>query len=222
MASNPDFKKVVLKNVEFIWPRLDQTYRYNNAEKRTEPCAAAVSGAGYSVGVKLPMEQAKSLKAELLAHYAECAARNAKLPKETQTVFGAKVLTDADGKQTDFVSFTAKKKAMSNAGDANKPPRVVGADLQELDDKAIWSGSTGHIRMLAYPTVDPDGMGGISLMLDAVQVLEPVYGGDSLEDDFGPAQTVDPFGDDEAGGAAPQTAQAAPSDNSAIPANAAF
>lgn len=217
MASNPDFKKVVLKDVEFVWPRVDQTYRYNNAEKRTEPCAQTVSGAGYSIGIKLSLKDAKALKADLLAHYADCAKRNSKLPPETQTVFGAKVMTDSDGNKTDFVSFTAKKKAMSNAGEANKPPRIVGMDLQELADKAIWSGSKGHIRMLAYPTVDPDGMGGVSLMLDAVQITEAVYGGDSLEDDFGPAQIVDPFGDDDDASQIAKPAKAAE-----IPANAAF
>ena len=190
MAANQDFMKVVEKDVEFLWPRLDQPYRYNNAEKRTEPCAENVTGAGYSIAFKMSLTDGKALKERLKAHYEGCRARNAKLPEFTD-VFGSKRLLDDDGKPTDFVQFTAKKRAISNDGKVNKPPTVVGRDLKELEDKAIWTGSGGHIRALAFPTTDPDGKGGISLLLDAVQINEAVYGGDNLEDDFGPAQDIE-------------------------------
>ena len=59
---------------------------------------------------------------------------------------------------------------------------------------------------------DPDGNGGISLLIDTVQVTHAVYGGASLDDfddvattmsggennsldDFGPAKAADPFAD---------------------------
>lgn len=204
MTTNQDFKKIVVKDVELLWPRLDQTYRYNSQEKRTEACAPTVQGAGYSLAWKMTLAEGKKLKDELRAHYEACRAAKPKLP-EFSDVFGAKRLTDADGKPTDFVQFTAKKRAVSNQGEVNKPPRVVGPDLKDLEDKAIWTGSVGNIRALAFPTTDPDGKGGISLLLDAVQVTEAVYGGDSLEDDFGPAQVTDPFGDEPE-----QTAKPAP------------
>lgn len=196
MTKNNDFHKVVVKNVEFLWPRLDQTYRYNSAEKKTEACEPTANGAGWSLAWKMSLKDGKKLKDDLRAHYEECRARNKKLP-EFSDVFGAKRMTDEDGNPTDEVQFTAKKRAMSNDGKPNKQPKVVGLDLQELEDKAIWSGSTGHIRALAFPTTDPDGKGGISLLLDAVQVATAEYGSDGLEDDFGPAQTADPdFGDE--------------------------
>ena len=216
MATNQDFKKVVVKDVEFLWPRLDQTYRYNSQEKKTEPCAATVQGAGYSLAWKMPLKEGKKLKDELRAHYEECRKSKPKLP-EFSDVFGAKRLMDADGNPTDFVQFTAKKRAVSNAGDVNKPPRVVGPDLKDLEDKAIWTGSTGHIRCLAFPTTDPDGNGGVSLLLDAVQVTEAVYGGDSLEDDFGPAvEKDDPF-DEE-----PDTAAVKETKPARVPEDAEF
>lgn len=197
MANNTDFHKVVVKDVEFLWPRLDQTYRYNSAEKKTEPCEPTANGAGWSLAWKMSLADGKKLKDELRAHYEDCRSRNRKLP-EFSDVFGAKRLTDEDGNPTDAVQFTAKKRAMSNDGKPNKQPKVVGLDLKELEEKNIWSGSVGHIRALAFPTTDPDGMGGISLLLDAVQVVDAQYGGDGLEDDFGPAQTAAPnFGDDE-------------------------
>ena len=36
--------------------------------------------------------------------------------------------------------------------------------------------------MTAYPATDPDGNGGISLLIDVVQVTHAVYGGASLDD----------------------------------------
>lgn len=184
MATNSDFAKVVVKDVKLQWPRLDQTYRYNNQEKRTEPCADTVQGAGWSVSWVMPNDEAKELWEGLRAHYEKCRASNRKLP-EFGGVFGMKKLTDEDGNLTGETQFSAHKRAISNQGKRNKDPIVVGADLKPLEDKAIWSGSVGSVRALAFPTTDPEGKGGISLLLDAVQVTEPVYGGDNLEDDFG-------------------------------------
>lgn len=195
MANNTDFLKIVVKDVDFLWPRLDQTYRFNSTDKKTEPCPPTATNAGYSLAWKTSLAEGKKLKDQLRAHYEACREGNKKLP-EFSDVFGAKRLNDEDGNPTDFVQFTAKKRAMSNDGKENKPPQVVGPDLQDLDNKAIWSGSKGHIRALAFPTTDPDGIGGISLLLDAVQVTHAEYGGDGLEDDFGPAQVAEPdFGD---------------------------
>lgn len=183
MAANPDFKKIVLKDVELLWPRLDQPYRYDPHNERTEACPANAQGARYSVAFKVPMARGKELFEELKAHYADCQSRSSKLPKFS-SVFSMKKDTEEGA-----VTFTARKRAMSNDGKENKPPRVVGPDLQDLEDKAIWTGSTGNLRLLAFPATNPqDKSGGISLLLDAVQVTEAVYGGDNLEDDFGPAQ----------------------------------
>lgn len=199
MANNPDFKKIILKDIELQWPRLDQPYRYNERDEKSEPCAPTAPQAAYSVGFTMTMEDAQKFRAELVEHYNECRARNSKLP-EFNSIFGAKV-----DEENNVVRFTAKKNAVGRDGTANKIPQVVGNDLKELDDKAIWSGSKGHLRALAFPATNPtNGVGGISLMLDAVQVVEAAYGSDGLEDDFGPAQAVDPFND------APDTPKAAP------------
>jgi len=194
MANDTDFLKVVIKDVTLHWPRLDQPYRYNNQEKRTEACAATVTGAGYSISWDMPMDEARDLYNALKAHYAECKKSKPKMPDFAQ-VFGMKKDEDAG-----TVRFTAKKRAVSNDGKINKPPRVVDGQLNDLpaEEKAIWSGSKGSIRVRAFPTTDPDGTGGISLLLDTVQVTEAVYGGDSLEDDFdvvGSSKSLDGFED---------------------------
>lgn len=183
MSKNNDFAKVTVKDVEILWPRLDQTYRYNSQDKKTEPCDPNVQGAGWSVSWLMPNDEAKKFFEGLKAHYNAQREVNRKLP-DFGGVFGMKKQVDDDGNLTGMTQFSARKRAISNMGKPNKVPRVVGPDLTDLEDKAIWSGSVGSIRMLAFPTTDPDGKGGISLLLDAVQVIEPVYGSDNLEDDF--------------------------------------
>lgn len=195
--ANPDFKKFVFKNVAFSWPRLDQPHRYNPSTERSEPCPANAQGAGYSLAWTMPYTEAKPIFEQMKAHYQDCQTRNTKLPA-FGTVFGLKKLKDAEGKDTGDAQFTAKKGAMSNDGKLNKEPTVVGADHKDLADKKIWGGSVGHVRVLAFPSVNPqDKSGGVSLLLDAVVVTKAEYGGDGLGDDFGDAAVVDdlPGGD---------------------------
>ncbi len=176
MATNTDFLKVMVTDTTFHWPRLDQPYRYNSQEKRTEACAPTVTGAGYSIAFDVTTAEAKTLYAKLKAHYNETRARNSKLP-EFSTVFGMK-----KDEATGTVRFTAKKRAVSNSGELNKPPVVIDGYKKPLEEKNIWSGSTGNLRLLAFAATDPDGKGGISLLLDTVQVVNAVYGGDNLDD----------------------------------------
>lgn len=176
MSTQSDFLKVLIKDVTFQWPRLDQPYRYNNAEKRSEPCAPTVTGAGYSIAWDMPTAEAKALFGELKKHYLASRAANPKLP-EFSKVFGM-VKDESAG----TVRFNAKKRAVNGDGKVNKPPVVIDGSKRDLADKAIWSGSKGNLRVLAFAATDPDGSGGISLLLDTVQVVEAVYGGDGLDD----------------------------------------
>lgn len=212
--ANPDFKKFVFKNVTFAWPRLDQPYRYNPSTEKSEPCPANAQGAGFSLAWTMPYTQAKPIFEEMKAHYEDCRGRNSKLPA-FGTVFGLKKLKDADGNDTGEAQFTAKKGAMSNDGKLNKEPTVVGVDHQPLADKAIWGGSTGHVRVLAFAATNPqDKSGGISLLLDAVVVTKAEYGGDGLGDDFGEPEEVDdlPAGDHQAASTGAATPVNAPAD----------
>jgi hypothetical protein len=215
MATNNDFLKVMVKDTTFHWPRLDQPYRYNSQEKRTEACAPTVANAGYSIAFDMTMAEAKELRKVLSDHYNAARARNSKLP-EFSKIFGA-----VKNEEAGTVRFTAKKRAVSNDGKINAPPKVVGADLKDLEEKGIWSGSKGNLRVLAFPTTDPDGAGGISLLLDVVQVVDAVYGGDNLEDDFGPAQTGKTLSADDDFDTPTQSAPP-PVTKSTIPNEAAF
>lgn len=215
MATNTDFLKVLVKDTTFHWPRLDQPYRYNSQEKRTEACAPTVTGAGYSIAFDVTMAEAKELHKMLKAHYNETRARNSKLP-EFSTVFGMKK-DEAAG----TVRFTAKKRAVSNSGELNKPPVIIDGRKQPLVEKNIWSGSTGNLRLLAFAATDPDGKGGISLLLDTVQVVNAVYGGDNL-DDFEEVAGGTTMAVDDDFDAAPQPMQAAKPAPASVPVDAEF
>jgi hypothetical protein len=220
MAANEDFLKLKITDVTFHWPRLDRPYRYNNATKRTEACEPTVSGAGYSIAWDMPTGEARDFFKALSEHYAACKTRNPKLPPFNE-VFGMKPDKDAG-----TVRFTAKRKAITNAGEVNRPPRVADgtkAGFPDLADPAIWSGSKGHLRVFGFPVSDPDGNGGISLLLDAVIVTEAAYGGDGLEDDFevsAPKAGPDPFAAMDAG--TPTQNAAAAASAAPVPADAPF
>lgn len=174
-----DFLNITIKDVTFQWPRVDQPYRFNKMESRSEPCAAAVSGAAYSIQWDMPNNEAKELFDTLKDHYNKTRARNPKLPPFS-AVFGMKK-NEAEGK----TRFTAKTNAVKADGSLRKPPQVVEVgSLAPLEDKAIWGGSVGALKVSAFATVDPENRGGISLGLSAVVVKKAVYGG-SLQSEFG-------------------------------------
>ena len=187
MANNDDFMKVLAKNVTLRFPKLSQTYRFNTQKQASEPCAPTASNAAWSVAFEMTKEEARPLYEQLKAHYDACRARNSKMP-QFKTVFGMK-----KNEETSTVTFTAKRNGMKKDGTANKAPTVIDGQKQPLADLNIWGGSKGTVRAWAVAVVDPDGNGGISLLLDAVQVTEARYG-DGGMDDFDTVESkADPF-----------------------------
>lgn len=192
MANNDDFLKVLAKNVTLQYPKLNQTYRFNTQKQASEPCAPSASNAAWSVAFDMPRDQAKPLFDEMKAHYDASRARNPKMPQFTK-VFGMKKLKDENGNETGIIQFTAKRNGMKKDGSANKAPTVIDGQKAPLADLNIWGGSKGTVRAWAVAVVDPEGLGGISLLLDAVQVTEARYG-DGGMDDFDTVQPKDdPF-----------------------------
>lgn len=187
MANNDDFLKVLAKNVTLQFPKLNQTYRFNTQKQQSEPCAPTASNAAWSIGFEMPKEEARPIFEQLRAHYEACRARNSKMPP-FKTVFGMKKNEEAG-----TVSFSAKRNGMKKDGSPNKAPTVIDGQKQPLADLAFWGGSKGTVRAWAVAVIDPDGNGGISLLLDAVQVTEARYG-DGGMDDFDTVESkADPF-----------------------------
>jgi hypothetical protein len=182
--TDSDFMDVLFKNVELVFPRLDQTYKFNSTEQKSEACAQTVNGAAWSVGVKISKAEAKPIYMALKEHYEKCHKRNEKLQPFSQ-VFGMKKLEEEGA-----VIFEGKKKGTTEAGKSNHPPTVIDGQKQPIpkDQLNIWSGSRGTVRFRAFPTTSPatkehpKGLGGISLLLDVVQLTKRVYGGANLDD----------------------------------------
>lgn len=189
--ANEDFLKVLVRDVEFQFPRLSETYRFNTAKKQSEPCPPTANGAAWTINWVMPKEKAMKLYSGVKAHYeARLAAGSVKTP--FTTVFGMKQLEDGS------VEFRAKRNGTKGDGTTNTPPKVVDGMKQPLADLNIWGGSRGTVRCWAVPVTDPEGKGGVSLLFDAVQVTEAVYGGGGLDDfdEHPDAGSNDPFGDD--------------------------
>lgn len=193
-----DFKPVMIRNVEFKYPRLNGTYRYNTSEKKSEECAPTASNAAYSIAWEMAADEAKTLHADLKAHHETC---QTKAP--FSKIFGMKKLDSGN------YEFRAKRNGTNSQGALNDKPRVIDGMKQPLADTAFWGGSKGSIKVTAYPVTDPEGVGGISLLIDTVQVTHAVYGGGGLDDfdevpttmaggvdasldDFGPATAPTP------------------------------
>jgi hypothetical protein len=192
----------MIRNVEFKYPRLNACYRYNTSEKKSEECAPTASNAAYSIAWEMTADDAKTLHAELKAHYETC---QTKAP--FSKVFGMKKLDSGN------YEFRAKRNGTNSQGQLNEKPRVIDGMKQPLADTAFWGGSKGSIKVTAYPVTDPDGNGGVSLLIGTVQCTHAVYGGGGL-DDFDEVPTtmeggVDASLDDFGPAAAPAP-QAAP------------
>ena len=206
--ANEDFKKFVIKNAQLIYPRLDSTYRYDVGESRSVKCEATAGGASWSCGILLNKEEATALHKEFVAHYND--RKGEKKMPDFKKVFGMKKRND-DG----LVILTVKKNGSNQSGKANEAPKVLAGDLSPLDNRTIWSGSVGTVRFFAFPSLNPQREGGISLLLDAIQVTKAVYGSDDTGDDFAPVQmeveqkeTETPADDDDPFGLPPTKASA--------------
>jgi hypothetical protein len=192
MADNTDFLKVLAKNVTLQYPKLNGTYRFNTQKQASEPCAQTASNAAWSVDFEMPRDQAKPLFDEMRAHYDASRTRNTKLPPFSK-VFGMKKLKDEHGNETGIIKFSAKRNGVKKDGTLNKAPTVIDGQKQPVADLNFWGGSKGTVRAWAVAVIDPEGVGGISLLLDAVQVTEARYG-DGGMDDFDTVESKsDPF-----------------------------
>jgi len=166
-----DFLGVMIRDVEFNFPRLGATWKFNKSENRSEECSPKANGANYSINWDMTEADARALYKQMKAHYNSCSR-----PIEFSKVFGMKKNDDGSYR------FTAKRGGVNAAGELNKAPTVITGMKKPLEDVDIWSGSRGNIKVTAFPTVDPDNIGGISFLIDVVQVVHAVYGSAGLDD----------------------------------------
>ena len=155
----------LIKNVTAMYPRLDQTYRYDKnipPRGKTVPCGPTEENAKYEMDFRMTEAQAKELYKAMVAAYKEQAAADwPAMPKHTD-VFEI----DMDGGYIGSVQLKGQYK-----GKVTEPPLHVDAKNRKLPSSfKLTHGSTINIGV----TLVPYSMSshGVSLRVKAVQVLE--------------------------------------------------
>lgn len=206
-----DFKDVMLKDVEFIYPRVDQLYKYDPHAKKDDgtsgksvPATADEQGAAWSTGFILSKE-------ESIKFWDACAAHHkARAPKDKfKTVHGSRELDDGR------MQFNCKSKGKTAKGVIKSAPLVIDGQRKPLENLSFYGGSKGNLKVTIMPALNPSTKEhGVSLILSAIQVTDAIYsGGDDMAgfDSIAPA----PSEDDDPFGLPPSTeaAKQAPSNN---------
>ena len=166
----------VLSNVEALWPRINKTYKFDNAENRTVPCDAFDEGAKYETRFRMDKAQAKALFVEMVKAY------ESKKEKGWPDKFDMPFKKQEDGTYT----YKASLKGAYGKDATFKPVQYDAKSVKLPDDFMLTTGSTVNVAV----TFTPYNMreAGVSLRLRAVQVIKYV-----------PMEAASPFGAVEGG-----------------------
>lgn len=192
----------IVTNAIAMYPRLNQPYRFDNAEQKSVPCNYMETGAGYDISFEVSREKASELKKLCLDAYGNAARADTKRRWPDQPRFlPIKMITNEDGSQR-FVG-KAKLRAMYGT-EKTQPPRQVDAQRNKLpDDFKLTTGSTVNVAVTIVPYMSGPDNYGVSLRLRAVQVLalaesandDPFSAVDGFVASAAPARpAADPFG----------------------------
>tara|TARA_R100000541_G_scaffold13587_3_gene22568 strand:+ start:11129 stop:11845 length:717 start_codon:yes stop_codon:yes gene_type:complete len=152
----------LVNNVEALYPRINKTYRFDNAENRSVPCDASEDGASYEMSFRMTKDQAKALFLEMSKAYQE--KKEAKWPAKLEMPF----IKDEDGS---YVG-KAKLKGAYGAELTAKPMQCDARGTELPDDFMLTTGSTVNVAVVFVPYNMRDH--GVSLRLKAVQVIKYV------------------------------------------------
>tara|TARA_R100000234_G_C4984447_1_gene172553 strand:- start:530 stop:1222 length:693 start_codon:yes stop_codon:yes gene_type:complete len=174
--------KHLINDVEVLYPRINQTYRFDNTENRSVPCDPLDDGASYEMSFRMNTDQAKALYKAMSGAYKE--RREDKWPEKLEMPF----------KKDDEGMFIGKAKLKGAYGkDVTQKPRQFDAQNNKLpEDFRLTTGSTANVAVVFVPYNMRDH--GVSLRLNAVQVIkyaEPKESGS-------PFGAVDGFTSDDA------------------------
>ena len=166
----------VVSNVEALWPRINKTYKFDNAENRTVPCDAFDEGAKYETRFRMTKDQAKALFVEMVKAY------ESKKEKGWPDKFDMPFKKEEDGTYTHKASL----KGAYGKDATFKPVQYDAKSVKLPDDFMLTTGSTVNVAV----TFTPYNMreAGVSLRLRAVQVIKYV-----------PMEAASPFGAVEGG-----------------------
>ena len=168
----------LLKGVEALYPRIDKTYRWDNAKNKSVPCDATEKGAEFSLSFVMSTDQAKELWSAMKdAYEVKREDGNTSWPETFERPF----------KKDDNGNWTHRSRTEgAYNGEASRPPSQVDAKRTPLPSGfMLTSGSTINVQVSLHPYF-VDGTAGVKLRPRAVQVLKYV-----------PMQARDPFEEEE-------------------------
>lgn len=166
----------VIKNVEAQWPRINKTYKFDNAENRTVPCDPFEDGAKYEMKFRMTKDQAKELYLGMCKAYE--ARKEKGWPEKVEMPFAK----DDDG----MYSYKATLKGAYGKEATLKPVQYDSNGVKLPEDFMLTTGSTVNVAVIFVPYNMREA--GISLRLKAVQVIKYV-----------PMEASSPFGKVEGG-----------------------
>ena len=180
----------LIKNVEALWPRINKTYKFDNAENRTVPCDPFEDGAKYEMKFRMTKDQAKELYLGMCKAYEDRKEKG--WPDKVDNPF----TKDDDG----MYSYKASLKGAYGKEATLKPVQYDSNGVKLPDDFMLTTGSTVNVAVIFVPYNMREA--GISLRLKAVQVIkyvpmeasspfEKVEGGFTFEKEDNPFEVVE-------------------------------
>jgi len=157
----------LIENVEALYPKLDQTYRYDNSippNGKTVPCGPTEENAKYEMDFKLTESQAKDLYKHMAKAYKEAAGSNWPAMPKPAEVFDK----DDEGNFVGSVQLRGQFK-----GVVTTPPLIVDSNNKPLPPEfRLTTGSTVNLAVVFVPYNMTSS--GVSLRIRAVQVIKLV------------------------------------------------
>ena len=171
----------IIENVEALWPKLNQTYAFDKKANKHMPCGPRDTNAAFSVDFRADSATAKALFAQMSAAYN--ANKEKSWPQEL-TLEASPLVKDDDG----TFKGTSNIKGAYSGRITEKPVELDSQGNTLPEDFELTTGSTVNIAVTFYPYYMSEKNWGVSLRLQAVQVIKYV-----------PRPVRNPFGKVEGG-----------------------
>ena len=153
-------EQYIIENVEALWPKLDQTYVYDQKVKRSVPCNPRDQNAEFSIAFRMKENTAKALFMQMKAAY-DANKGDAWEPKLANPF-----VKDDNGTYTHKSVIKGAYKGQVT----NKPIQFDSQGNTMPDEFQLTTGSTVNVCVQLIP-YDFGGKQSVSLRLKAVQVI---------------------------------------------------
>lgn len=170
-----DFLRMMITGT-VAYNNLEYPSVYNSAAGRSEQCSTETPGAGWSLVINMSADEDDRTDGTLSKHFKSVAQRDSRLG-EYAGIHSRRVTDDGS------IQVTVRKKCKTAKGKANLEPAIVDTQRKPVDNRAFRGGSKVNVMVSALPTNSPaSGKWGMSLFLEAVQLVEPVYMDGGVDD----------------------------------------